>query len=275
VDFGAQSVLDIDGMMLDWYDGLLKGKHNPVTDGKPVKYFLMGVNQWREAESWPPSDSHPSPFYLHSEGKANTAGGNGSLSDQRPAHERPDKFVYDPNNPVPTIGGRLCCDSVHLEPGARDQSSNESRPDVLVFSTPPLTHNLEIVGPVKLVLYASSSAVDTDFTAMLVDVGPNGFARNLTAGIIRARYRDSEETPQFMTPGHVYRFTIDLWATGNVFLAGHRLRLDVSSSDFPRFDRNLNTRESPELGARGTKAINTIYHDAAHPSALVLPVVAQ
>lgn len=278
VDFGKQSVLDLDGIMLDWYDGLLKGKHNSVTDAKPVKYYLMGRDEWQETASWPPSDEHETPFYLSSDGKANTAQGDGSLSEQASAQatkEKPDSFVYDPNNPVPTIGGRLCCDSVHLEPGARNQSANESRRDVLVFSTPPLTHDLEVVGPVKLVLYASSSAVDTDFTAMLVDVAPNGFSRNLTDGIIRARYRDSEEKPDFMTPGHVYRFTIDLWATGNVFLAGHRLRVDVSSSNFPRFDRNLNTRESPELGTHGMKATNTIYHDAAHPSALMLPVVNQ
>lgn len=275
VDFGAQSVQDLDEIMLDWYDGLLKGEHNAVTDAKPVKYFLMGRNEWREADTWPPAGAHPTLFYLRSQGKANTVQGNGTLNTEQPAQEAPDRFVYDPSNPVPTLGGRLCCDSLHLEPGARDQRPNEARQDVLVYSTPVLAHDLEVIGPVELTLYASSSAVDTDFTAMLVDVSPDGFARNLTDGIIRARYRDSEETPDFITPGKIYKFTIDLWATGNVFLAGHRLRVDVSSSNFPRFDRNLNTKESPELGTHWVKATNTIYHDSEHPSALVLPVVSQ
>lgn len=273
VDFGAQSLVDMNAIMLRWYDYLLKGAHNGMDTAKPVKYFLMGVDQWREADSWPPPDAHPTPFYLHSEGKANTSSGDGSLSSNEPGSEAPDRFLYDPSNPVPTIGGRLCCDSEHLEPGARDQRPNEARADVLVYSTPVFKHDFTITGPITLTLYASSSAVDTDLTAMLVDVDPDGFARNLTGGIIRARYRDSMERAEFMKPGTIYKFTIDLWDTGNVFLAGHRLQLYVSSSDFPRFDRNLNTRDNPEAGSRWVKARNTIYHDAAHPSALVLPVV--
>ncbi|MGH9434794.1 MAG: CocE/NonD family hydrolase, partial [Terriglobia bacterium] len=273
VDFGAQSVVDPNAVMMRWYDYLLKGAHNGLAGEKPVKYFLMGRNEWREADTWPPPNAHNTPFYLHSEGKANSAAGDGSLSAKAPSTESPDRFVYDPSNPVPTIGGRLCCDSVHLEPGARDQRQNETRKDVLVYTTPAFTHDFVITGPVTLTLYASSSALDTDFTAMLVDVDPNGFARNLTGGIIRARYRNSMAHAEFMTPGKIYKFTIDLWDTGNDFLAGHRLRLEVSSSNFPRFDRNLNTRESPEAGSRSVKADNTIYHDAAHPSALVLPVM--
>jgi uncharacterized protein len=273
VDFGGSSVVDMNAVMLRWYDYLLKGVHNGMGDEKPVKYFLMGKDVWEEADSWPPPGEHPIDFYLHSDGKANTAQGDGSLSTTLPARESPDHFVYDPADPVPTLGGRLCCDSLHLEPGARDQRSNETRSDVLVYSTPVFTHDFTITGPVKLVLYAESSAVDTDFTAMLVDVDPNGFARNLTGGIIRARYRNSMEAAQFMTPGKIYKFTISLWDTGNDFLAGHRLRLEVSSSNFPRFDRNLNTKESPETGGQWIKATNTIYHDASHPSALVLPVM--
>lgn len=273
VDFGAQSVVDMNAVMLRWYDYLLKGAHNGMGTAKPVRYFLMGVDQWREADSWPPPDAHPTLFYLHSQGKANTSSGDGSLSTKAPGSEPADRFVYDPSNPVPTIGGRLCCDSEHLEPGARDQRPNEARDDVLVYSTPVFKHDFTITGPITLTLYASSSAVDTDFTAMLVDVGADGFARNLTGGIVRARYRNSMEDAEFMKPGSIYKFTIDLWDTGNVFLAGHRLQLYVSSSDFPRFDRNLNTRESPETGSRWVKARNAIYHDSAHPSALVLPVV--
>ncbi|HEV2500040.1 MAG TPA: CocE/NonD family hydrolase [Terriglobia bacterium] len=273
VDFGAQSVPDIDGLMIRWYDYLFKGVQNGMAQEKPVKYFEMGRDEWREASDWPPPGARATRFYLHSEGKANTATGDGALSEAEPEKEAPNRFVYDPANPVPTLGGRLCCDSIHLEPGARDQRSSEARKDVLVFSTPVFKHDFVVTGPVHLVLYASSSAPDTDFTAMLTDIGPDGFARNITGGIIRARYRDSMEQPEFMTPGKIYKFTIDMWATSNDFLAGHRLRLDVSSSNFPRFDRNLNTRENPEAGTHWVKATNTIYHDGAHPSALVLPVM--
>ncbi len=275
VDFGASSVVHTNALMLRWYDWLLKGVHNGMGRAKPVRYFEMGKDVWQEADSWPPAGERAADFYLHSGSHANTIRGDGTLSTAQPGSERPDSFVYNPANPVPTIGGRFCCDSLHLEPGARDQSPNEARPDVLVYSTPPFTHDFTVTGPVKLVLYASSSAVDTDFTAKLVDVGPDGFARNLTGGILRARYRNSAETPEFLTPKKIYKFTIDLWATSNDFRAGHRLRLDVTSSNFPRFDRNLNTRESPELGSQWVKATNTVYHDAAHPSALVLPVSPQ
>lgn len=273
VDFGAGSVADLNAIMIRWYDYLLKGDQNGMAREKPVKYFEMGRNEWQEATDWPPPGARSTRFYLHSEGSANSASGNGALSASAPEQEPPDKFVYDPSNPVPTLGGRLCCDSDHLEPGARDQRSNEARKDVLVFSTPVFKRDFVVTGPVRLVLYASSSAPDTDFTALLTDVGPDGFARNITGGIIRARYRDSMEKASFMTPGKVYQFTIDMWATSNDFLAGHRLRLDVSSSNFPRFDRNLNTREDPETSTHWVKATNTIYHDAAHPSALILPVM--
>ena len=275
VDFGAASAVDMNAVMLRWYDNLLKDEPNGMAQEKAVKYFEMGKNEWREADSWPPAGAQSTLYYLHSQGKANSALGSGTISSKTPGEESPDQFVDDPSNPVPTLGGRLCCDSEHLEPGARDQRPNEARQDVLVYSTPPLTHDLNVTGPVQLDLYASSTAVDTDFTAKLVDVGPDGFARNITGGIIRARYRNSAEHPEFITPGQVYLFTIDLWATSNVFLAGHRLRLEVAGSNFPRFDRNLNTGESPETGSRWVKATNTIYHDAAHPSALVVPVMAR
>lgn len=275
VDFGAASVVDLNALMLRWYDYLLKGAQNGMAQEKPVKYFVMGRNEWREAENWPPQGAHNTLYYLHSEGKANSALGNGALSAAKPGQEPADQFVYDPSNPVPTIGGRLCCDSVHLEPGARDQRPNEARSDVLVYSTPAFTHDFDVTGPVRLELYSSSTAVDTDFTAKLIDVAPDGFARNVTGGILRARYRNSMEKPEFMTPGQVYKLEIDMWATSNVFLAGHRLRLEVSSSNFPRFDRNLNTGESPETGSRWVKATNTVYHDAMHASALVLPVMPQ
>ncbi len=165
------------------------------------------------------------------------------------ANETADQFVYDPANPVPTVGGPLCCDPMHLAPGPRDQKEVESRPDVLVYSTPPLEQDLEVTGPVTLDLFASSSAVDTDFTAKLVDVWPNGFAQNLTEGILRASYRESTTAAKPIVPGKVYEYKIDLWSTSNVFLKGHRIRLEVSSSNFPRFDRNLNTGKPASTSA--------------------------
>jgi hypothetical protein len=186
--------------------------------------------------------------------------------------ERRDSYVYDPANPVPTVGGPLCCDNARLPGGPFDQKAVEARADVLVYSTPPLDRDTEVTGPVTLELYASSSAADTDFTAKLVDVSPSGLAQNLTEGILRARYRDSRDAAKPIVPGKIYEYKIDMWATSNVFLKGHRIRLEVSSSNFPRFDRNLNTGKSASTDAAFVKATNTIYHDAAHPSALMLPV---
>jgi putative CocE/NonD family hydrolase len=160
-----------------------------------------------------------------------------------------------------------------LAPGPRDQRSVEARDDVLIYSSPAFTQDTEVTGPVSLELFAKSSAVDTDFTAKLVDVGPDGFAQNLTEGIVRSRYRDSQEKANLMNPGQVYKFTIDLWSTSNVFLKGHMLRLEISSSNFPRFDRNLNTGEDPAFAKIFVSATNTVYHDAEHPSALILPTV--
>jgi putative CocE/NonD family hydrolase len=197
------------------------------------------------------------------------------LSTTAARNEAADKFVYDPANPVPTVGGPLCCDAAHLPAGPRDQQQVESRPDVLVYSTPPLEDDLEVTGPVTLDLYAKSSAVDTDFTAKLVDVAPNGFAQNLTEGILRARYRESTSAAKPIAPGTIYRYKIDLWSTSNVFLKGHRIRVEVSSSNFPRFDRNLNTGKDASTDGTILKATNAIYHDASHPSVLLLPVVAK
>jgi putative CocE/NonD family hydrolase len=233
----------------------------------------MGANQWREEEDWPLIRARNTRYFLHSDGKANSARGDGSLVASAPRADKPDRYVYDSANPAPTVGGPLCCDSEHLGPGARDQRTMEARSDVLVYSTPPLEQDLEVTGPVQLELFAQSSAVDTDFTAKLVDVGPDGFAQNLTEGIVRARYRNSQENAELMTPGQIYKFTVDLWATANVFRKGHRLRLEVSSSNFPRFDKNLNTGENAAVGGKSIPATNTIYHDAEHPSALILPIM--
>jgi len=280
VDFGAVSKIDEDDITLRWYDYLFKGVQNEFASGKPVKIFVMGANQWRDENDWPLPRAKGTKYFLHSSGKANSMRGIGSLSVAAPGKESPDQYVYDPANPAPTVGGPLCCESERWPPGPRDQRPVEARDDVLVYSTPPLPDDVEVTGPVTLELFAKSSAVDTDFTAKLVDVWPDGFAQNLTEGIIRARYRDSRETPELMTPGQVYKFAIDVWATSNVFKRGHVLRLEVSSSNFPRFDRNLNTGATRYLktsdgasGAQFVSATNVIYHDAEHPSALILPIV--
>jgi len=278
VDFGPAADFDDNAVTLDWYDYLFKGKHNEFANGKPVRIFVMGENKWRDEESWPLARARVTRYYLHSDGKANSAAGDGLLSTETARREPADSYVYDPGNPVPTVGGPLCCDAEHYEPGPRNQKEVEARQDVLVFSTPPLARDTEVTGPITLDLYAKSSAVDTDFTGKLVDVGPDGFARNLTEGILRARYRDarsreSMSTPTLIEPGKVYEYKIDLWATSNVFLKGHRIRLEVSSSNFPRFDRNLNTGKSAAGSSIYVKATNTILHDSEHPSALVLPMV--
>jgi uncharacterized protein len=272
VDFGAVAQFNDDDATLDWYDYLFKGAQNEFAQ-KPVTIFVMGLNQWRQEDDWPLIRAKNTKYFLHSQGAANSAGGNGSLSTKAPNSEPPDHYVYDPANPVPTIGGPLCCDRAHLEPGARDQRPAETRADVLVYSTRAFPEDVEVTGPVNVELYVESTALDTDFTAKLVDVGPDGFARNLTDGIIRARYRDSREKAELLKPGQVYKVTIDLWSTSNVFLKGHALRLEISSSNFPRFDRNLNTAESPESGQQFISATNVIFHDRKRPSALILPIV--
>lgn len=281
VDFGAASKIDEDEITLHWYEYLFKDAHNEFASGKRARIFVMGTNQWRDEDDWPLARARTTKYFLHSAGKANSLSGTGALSTTAPAREPSDQYVYDPATPVPTIGGPLCCDSKHLSPGPHDQRPVEARDDVLVYSTPPMSQDTEVTGPVTVELYAKSSAVDTDFTAKLIDVWPDGFAQNLTEGILRARYRDSQETPSLITPGQIYKFNIDVWATSNVFKKGHVLRLEISSSNFPRFDRNLNTgrirylKASEDVNADQPfrPATNVIYHDAEHPSALILPIV--
>ena len=278
VDFGEKAPFDGDALVLDWYDMLLKGVHNAFAGGKPVRIFVMGRNEWRDEDDWPLARAKETKYFLHSGGDANSAAGNGVLSTDAPASglaaaQTKDTFEYDPANPVPTIGGPLCCRGDLLKAGPFDQKTSEERKDVLVYSTAALAKDVEVTGPVTAELWVSSSAVDTDITAKLVDVAPNGFAQNLTEGILRLRYRDSQERPEPLKPGAVYKVTVDLWATSNVFLAGHKIRLDVSSSNFPRFDRNLNTGEEQARATRTAKATNSVVHDKEHPSALILPVV--
>lgn len=273
VDFGDKLPFDLEEVTLRWYDSLLKGIVNGLDHEKSVKIFVMGKNDWREEDDWPLERAKATRYYLRSTTPANGLQGGGTLSTAAPAEEKPDQYVYDPNDPVPTIGGPLCCQPLPTGVGPQDQRSAEARGDVLVFSSPAFTQNTEVTGPISLDLYVSSSAVDTDFTGKVVDVWPNGFAQNLTEGILRLRYRNSPERPELGNPGEIYHITVDLWATSNVFQPGHKLRLEVSSSNFPRFDRNLNTGEDQARGTHMIKATNVIYHDKSRPSALVLPIL--
>jgi hypothetical protein len=271
VTFGPQAVLDMNGTILQWYDYVMKGRQNEFASDSPVKIFVLGDNQWRDEKEFPLARTQYTKFYLHADKGANSSKGDGTLSTVAPKAEKADTFEYDPMSPVRTIGGRLCCGG--LPPGPADQRPNESRHDVLVYSTPPLVQDTEVTGFITAELYAATSAADTDFTAMIVDVAPDGYARYLGDGIIRARYRNSTAQPEPIEAGKIYKYTIDLWATSNVFKARHRIRVYFSSSNFPRFNRNLNTGEKTFGGARMVKAQQTIYHDAEHPSALVLPVI--
>ena len=271
VTFGKQAVMDTNGLILKWYDYVMKGKQNEFATS-PVRVFVMGDNVWRDEKEFPLARTQYTKYYLHSQKGANSVNGDGVLSVSMPKEGKNDAFEYDPANPVPTIGGRLCCGTA-LPPGPSDQRPNESRSDVLVYSTPPLEQDVEVTGFITAELFASTPAADTDFTAMLVDVDPSGYARYLADGIIRARYRNSTAKPEMIERNKIYKYTIDLWATSNVFKAGHRIRVYISSSNFPRFNRNLNTGEGNNSSTRMEKARQTIYHDAEHPSTIVLPVI--
>ena len=269
----SDPAIDLHGLHLRWYEYWLKGIDNGIMDEPPVRIFVMGENAWRYEQEWPLARTQYVDYYFHSDGKANTLNGDGLLAPNRPGGEPPDVFLYDPRDPVPTTGGALCCYPGILRPGAYDQREVEARSDVLVYTTPPLEADLEVTGPVMVTLYAASSSPDTDFTAKLVDVCPCGCTRSLTDGIIRARYRESLAEPKPIQPGDVYEYTIDLVATSNVFKAGHRVRVEVSSSNFPRFDRNPNTGRAPWEESELRPALQTVLHDDQHPSRIGLPVI--
>ena len=277
VDFGLRAggaAIDMHGKLLRWFDHWLKGLDNGVDKDPPVELFVMGANKWRIETQWPLERAELTNFYLSSQGNAATELEEGVLTTEPPGQEPADRFEYKPADPVPTQGGGLCCHNAQVPFGAFDQRDVEERDDVLVYSTPRLEADVEITGPINVVLYAATNAVDTDFTAKLVDVSPCGRAVNLTDGIIRARYRNSTEGAELLTPNEVYRYEIDLWATSNVFLEGHRIRVEISSSNFPRFDRNPNTGKPAASQADFVPATQSILHDEAHPSHLQLPVVA-
>ncbi|GCF07790.1 CocE/NonD family hydrolase [Dictyobacter arantiisoli] len=266
---------DVISMQLRWFDHFLQDKQdNGVLDEAPIKLFVMGTNVWRDEYEWPLARAVETRYYLHSGGQANTLTGDGSLSTTTPEQEQEDHFDYDPAHPVMTRGGALLM-TPEYPAGPFDQRPTEQRSDVLVYSTEILTEAVEVTGPISVRLWAISSAPDTDFVARLVDVYPDGSARNLTDGIIRARYRNftAGEAPSLLEPGQAYEYTIDLWATSNVFQAGHRIRLDITSSNFPRWDRNPNTGHDLGVDSELAVAHQTILHDAAHPSFVSLPLI--
>jgi putative CocE/NonD family hydrolase len=270
VNFTAAGEGDVVGIHLKWFDQRLKGIDNGTDTDAPLQLFVMGDNEWRGEWEWPLARTEWTNYYLHSGGVANTRFGDGTLSTDAPGEEKVDTFVYDPLNPVPTVGGQ----SMFIENcGPIDRASVERRDDVLVYTTPTLTEDVEVTGPVKLVLYAETDALDTDFTATLCDVHPRGKSINICEGIIRARYRESMEHTTLIEPNTVYEYTVDLWETSNVFKAGHQIRLEISSSNFPRFARNLNTGADVSADAEVKTANQTIYHDTVRPSHLVLPVI--
>lgn len=257
-----------------WYDYWLKGDRKALEGMPKYQYYTMGegANEWRGAEQWPIPGTQFVNFYLHSEGRANSRYGDGSLSKQVPSEERSDTFVYDPADPVPTRGGTCCFAGEYLQ-GAQDQRPNETRSDVLVYTSDVLKEGVEVTGPLSLVLYVSSDVPDTDFTAKLVDVYPDGRAYNLQEGVLRLRYREGFDRKVWMQADQVYEIHLNLQATSNYFAPGHRIRLDISSSNFPRFDRNLNTGGNNYDETQWKVATNTVHHSPKHASRLILPVV--
>ena len=269
IDFGPNAAIDLHALELRWFDHWLKGIDTGLIQEPPIKIFVMGENVWREEQEWPLARTQYTPYYFHSQGAANSLHGNGQLSRETPAQEPPDSYVYDPHDPVPTRGGN----ALVIPMGVYDQRPVEERRDVLCYTSEPLDRTMEITGPITVQLYAASSAPDTDFTAKLVVVRPDGYAQNLVDGIIRARYRESRANPRPLTPGTLYHYSIDLWSTSFVFQPGQRLRVEIASANFPRFDRNPNTGHKLFADAELQTASQTIYHDAAHASHIVLPVI--
>ncbi len=270
LDFGAAAKLDLGKLQFEWFEYWLQGRETGVQDWPAARVFVMGENVWRDEQEWPLRRAIPTPWRLHSGGKANTRHGDGALIPAAPDAEPPDRFTYDPAQPVPTKGGN---NLVGPPTGPFDQSGIEDRADVLVYTSAPLENAMEVTGPVTVVLHAASSAPDTDFTAKLVDVHPDGKAYNLCDGIIRARCRESLTAPSPIEPGRPYRYEIDLWVTSNLFKPGHRVRVEISSSNFPRFDRNPNTGHPFGVDAELAKAEQTVFHDRERPSHILLPIV--
>ena len=266
LDLGAAAALpsiDPDGLQLRWFDRWLKGIDNGIDREPPVRVFRTGENRWLELPDWPPADTHEQPLFLQPGGglaPSAPAAGGGST-----------RYIYDPLNPAPTLGGNTLMPGVY-PPGIKDQRPLSARPDVLTFAGEPLSDALTVMGRVTAELWASSSAPDTDFVVRLIDVHPNGYMENVCDGILRARYRESLQEPRWLEPGVAYELRIDLWSTAHTFKAGHQVAVQVTSGSFPRWDRNWNTKEDPGAATAGQKAEQAIWHEGAHPSRIVLPV---
>ena len=271
-DIGAVANSPVNELMLAWYDHFLKGADNGVSTDPRVDYFLMGANRWKTSPAWPLADTQWTRYYLG--GKGEIDGRKGTLSTAAPAGPQdPDRYIYDPANPVPSLGGHSCCSAESGPIGPYDQTPAEQRSDVLVYSSDAVSADTEVTGPVTVDLWASSSAVDTDFTAKLLVVKPDGQAINLNNGILRASFRDSLSNPTPIEPGRPYKFTIAIWPTSYLFSAGDRIRVEISSSDYPQFAPNPNTGAPFGRDAEMRPATQTILHDAEHPSAIVIPVI--
>jgi putative CocE/NonD family hydrolase len=273
MDFGMASTgaaADITGLHLRWFDYWLKGIKNGVMDEPRVRIFVLGANTWRDENEWPLARTVYTKYYFHSRGKANSRLGNGALITESAGDEPVDSYLYNPRDPAPTKPGSAGSGVIM---GAYDHQETERRKDILVYTSEPMEADLEVTGPVVVKLFASSSAVDTDFTGKLVDVYPDGQAYNLVDGIVRARYRHSEWKTELIKPGKIYEYSLDMGAISNVFKAGHRIRVEISSSSFPKWERNLNTGHEFGQDAEIEVALQKIYHDRQYPSHIVLPVI--
>ena len=266
--------LDYNKMTYDWFDHFLKGENNEVLKRPKVQYYTMGLNKWQEADQWPPKGAEPMKFYLSSGGKANTGNGDGVLTAAPPANDSPDSFTYDPMNPVPSYGGNVCCTGNAVQGGAWDQTKMEQRDDILVYTSEPFKEGTELSGPIDVTLYVSSDAKDTDFTVKLIVVDENGKAFNLDETIQRMRYRDGYDKPMvWMEKDKVYKVTFSPMNTSNYFAPGQRLRIEVSSSNFPRFDRNMNTGGRNYDETKGVIAHNSVHHSKQYPAEVTISVV--
>ncbi len=273
-DFGPKAHLQIRNKQADWFDRWLK----PVSErdesaASSLHIFVMGPNIWREEHEWPLARTRYTPLYIGSAGHANSLTGDGRLQWQPLRESQPDNFTYDPKTPVPTVGGSICCEPKIFPPGPLDQSAVERRADVLVYTSPPLTEDIEVTGPVRAILYIATSANDPDFVAKLVDVGRDGKPLLVTDGLQRLRYRLSIDRPVFVKRNTAYQISIDAGVTSYVFMPGHRIRLEVTSSNFPRFDRNLNSPKPASDESKTTKARQTVFHEKGYPSAIILPII--
>ncbi len=267
--------LDYDALTYGWFDHFLKGEQNGILEKTPkVRYYTMGSNKWQTSGTWPPEGAKPVTYYFSSNGKANTLHGDGALTTTPAGKDEPDMFVYDPMSPVPTYGGGFCCMGPSYKRGALDQRNMEARGDILVYSTEPLQEGMEVSGPINVTLYVSSDVRDTDFTVKVIDVLPDGTAYNLDETIQRMRYRDGyDKPPVWMEKAKVYKVTLQPIQTSNYFAPGHRLRVEVSSSNFPRFDRNMNTGGNNYDETKGVVAHNEVHHSREYPSSVTLSVV--